>query len=109
MSPELEESNPHPQEPNPETPRQEVIAREGATIQDVVQAIISGKVEGDVVLGDKIYLRSEVEELNEYLDWAVAEFENRMSQILLDPSRPEGPFKSLDYFTIEDASIYFGR
>ena len=104
-----EDSSPHPQEQNPDPPRQEVIASDGATIKDVVQAIISGKVEGDVVFGDKIYVRSEVEELNDYLAWAVAEFENRMSQLRLDPAQPDKPFKSLDYFTPEDASIFFGR
>src|SRR5574342_1423923 len=109
MSPEPEEINPHSQSQNPDPPRQEVIASEGATIKDVVQAIISGKVEGDVVFGDKIYLRSEVEELNDYLDWAGAEFENRMAQIQLEPSRQDKPFKSLDFFSPEDASIFFGR
>ena len=109
MLPEQGDSNPSSQQQNPNPPRQEIIASDGATIKDVVQAIISGKVEGDVVFGDKIYVRSEVEELNEYLDWAVAEFENRMSEILLDPARPDKPYKSLDYFSIDDVSIYFGR
>src|SRR5258705_13999325 len=100
MLPEQGDKNPSSQQQNPNPPRQEIIASDGATIKDVVQAIISGKVEGDVVFGDKIYVRSEVEELNEYLDWAVAEFENRMSEILLDPARPDKPYKSLDYFSI---------
>jgi len=109
MSTGPDESKPLPEQKDSDQPQQALIASDGATIQDVVQAIISGKVEGDVVFGDKIFLRSEVEELNDYLDWAVAEFENRMSQILLDPSQPDRPFKSLDYFTAEDASIFFGR
>src|SRR3990172_4878131 len=109
MSTGPDESKPLPELKDSDQPQQALIASDGATIQDVVQAIISGKVEGDVVFGDKIFLRSEVEELNDYLDWAVAEFENRMSQILLDPSQPDRPFKSLDYFTAEDASIFFGR
>ena len=64
MSPESEERNSHSQQQNPDTPRQEIIASEGATIKDVVQAIISGQVQGDVVFGDKIIYRSEAEELN---------------------------------------------
>ena len=102
-----DKDNSQPEE-TPQAPAsQSVSASEGATIQDVTQISIPGKLEGDIVLGDKN--RSDAEELNDYLDWAVTDFENRMADFVLDPPLPDGPYKSLEYFKVEDASIFYGR
>jgi HEAT repeat protein len=89
---------------------QVVKAERGSTIKDVIQAIVSGQVIGDVHIGDKIYTRSNLEELNDYLDRAVAAYEARMYQLVArPPAPPDQPYKFLYAFEIEDADIFFGR
>jgi formylglycine-generating enzyme required for sulfatase activity len=87
----------------------EVTAVEGSTIRDVIMAVVSGKVEGDVHIGDKIYYRSDLEELNDYLKKAVLAFESQMYQTLRHPARSDYPYKSVQPFAIEDSRIFFGR
>lgn len=88
-----ETNNSKSEEKSKEQPHLSISATNGSTIENVVQ-IYQG--------------RSDDEELKDYLEWAVRDFEYR-SAMLLNQLQPEGPFKSLDYFRITDASIYFGR
>lgn len=88
---------------------QVVEARDGSTIRDVIQAVISGDVTGDVHIGNKVYTRSSLEELNDYLTRAVAAYEARLSQAVLRPTLPDHPYKFLYSFDVEDAPIFFGR
>ncbi|HSL30294.1 MAG TPA: hypothetical protein VK900_13930, partial [Anaerolineales bacterium] len=97
MPSELPDQNePEPEETTQEPARQSVTASGGSTIKDVVQISITQN-------------RSEAEELEDYLDWAVRDFEHRMSSLLLDHPPIDDPYKSLKNFEIEDASIFFGR
>lgn len=96
MSAELpDKDKPKPEEIT-QKPAQSVIATGGSSISDVVQISIT-------------HTRSDAEELEDYLDWAVSDFENRMLGLLLDPSQLSEPYKSLENFEIEDAPIFFGR
>ncbi len=83
--------------------QQKVEAREGSTIRDVFQA------GGDVNIGDKVYNRSQLEELNDYLGRAVATYEARLYRTLRPSNLPEYPYKSSAPFDLEDAPIFFGR
>ena len=89
-----------PEKTTPNIPQQSISASGGAKIENVSQTIT-------------IITRSETEELDDFLDKAMADFENRMSSLLADlllgAARPEEPFKSLEYFRVEDSSIFFGR
>ena len=96
-------------DPNSPGPQMEVTAVEGSTIRDVIMSVISGKVEGDVHIGDKIYYRSDLEELNDYLKKAVLAFESQMYQMLRRSSQADYPYKSLQPFALEDSRIFFGR
>src|SRR5215204_883684 len=96
-------------DPNSPVPQMEIKAVEGSTIRDVIMAVISGKVEGDVHIGNKVYSQSEIEALNDYLTKAVFAFESKMYQTLRRPSPPEYPYKSLQPFAVEDSQIFFGR
>lgn len=95
--------------PKPQQPQQTIVASEGSNIRDVVQLAVGGDFEGDIVYGDKIYNRSELEDLDEYLKQAVARYESRMYQVLSKRASSDEPYKALESFTIEDASIFFGR
>ena len=57
---------------------QEIKAEGRGTIRDVIQAIVSGQVTGDVHIGDNVYTRSSLEELDDYLARAVAAYEGRV-------------------------------
>lgn len=89
--------------------QQVIKAVKGSTIRDVIQAVVSGDITGDVHIGDKIYLRSEWEELNDYLTKAVFAYESQMYQILRRPATTGHPYKFLQSFAVEDANIFFGR
>ncbi len=89
--------------------QQVIKAVKGSTIRNVTQAVVSGDITGDVHIGDKIYLRSEWEELNDYLTKAVFAYELQMYQILRRPALTGHPYKFLQSFTVEDASMFFGR
>jgi HEAT repeat protein len=85
-------------------------AEDSSTIRDVIQAVVSGQVTGDVHIGAKVYTRSDLEELDGYLAHAVAAFEARMYQLIVRPhGPPDQPYKFLYAFEIEDADIFFGR
>jgi len=89
---------------------QEIRAEDRGTIRDVIQAIVSGQVTGDVHIGDKIYRRPALDELSDYLARAVAAYKARMYQYLASRlSPPDQPYKFLYAFEIEDADIFFGR
>jgi formylglycine-generating enzyme required for sulfatase activity len=89
--------------------QQVIKAVKGSTISEVIQAVVNGDVTGDVHIGDKIYNRSELEELNDYLTKAVFAFESKMYQTLRRPVVSGHPYKFLHSFAIEDANIFFGR
>jgi formylglycine-generating enzyme required for sulfatase activity len=89
--------------------QQVIKAVKGSTIRNVTQAVVSGDITGDVHIGDKIYLRSEWEELNDYLTKAVFAYESQMYQILRRPAVSGHPYKFLQSFAVEDANIFFGR
>jgi len=89
--------------------QQTIEAAAGATVRDVIQAVISGQVAGDVHIGDKVYTRSDLEELHDYLARAVATYEARMSRVLGRQPPPEHPYKFLYAFELQDAHIFFGR
>jgi hypothetical protein len=89
--------------------QQVIEAVKGSTISEVIQAVVNGDVTGDVHIGNKIYNRSELEELNDYLTKAVFAFESKMYQTLRRPVVSGHPYKFLHSFTIEDANIFFGR
>jgi formylglycine-generating enzyme required for sulfatase activity len=97
------------EDPKPQQPQQSVTASDSSSIRDVVQLAIGGDFEGDFVYGNKIYNRSELEELDEYLKQAVATYETRMYQVLLNRPSSEEPYKALKSFTMDDAPIFFGR
>src|SRR5512141_2758859 len=100
MSSEPPEKNkPQPEETNQEPAHQSMTASGGSTIQNAAQVNVSGEVKGDVVVNVG---KSEAEELNIYLDWAVTNFENRMSGLVYNAPLPKEPFKSLNYFRIQD-------
>jgi HEAT repeat protein len=85
-------------------------ADRGNAISDVIQAVVSGQVTGDLHIGDKIYTRSDLEELDDYLARAIAAYEARMYQLVARPPvPPDQPYKFLYAFEIEDADIFFGR
>lgn len=90
-------------------PKQNIAATQGAKIQNVIQAVVSGQVTGDVHIGDKVYTRSALEELNDYLARAVSAFETRMYQLIIHPATSDQPYKFLYPFDIKDADIFFGR
>src|SRR5205823_3291002 len=82
---------------------------ERSQVPAVVQ-VMGSSVGGGIRVGDVIYTRSNSEELKEYLAHAVAAYEARSYQRLFKtPSAGSSPYKFLDAFTIEDASIFFGR
>ena len=56
-----------------------------------------------------VYTRSGLEELNDYLAWAVATYETRMGQALRKEPPPTHPYKYLYAYDLEDAPIFFGR
>lgn len=89
--------------------QQVIKAVKGSTISEVIQAVVNGDVTGDVHIGDKIYNRSELEELNDYLTKAVFAFESKMYQTLRQQTSSDHPYKFLQSFTLEDADIFFGR
>ena len=66
---------------------------------------------GDFVGRDKhVYLRSQFEELRDYLRAAVAAYvAAQQARILKPPTSPAQPYKFLDSFELEDADIFFGR
>lgn len=79
---------------------------------DVVSGdkVLDDKVQGDKIGRDKIiYARSQINELEDYIQKAVSRFETRMFQ-LLRPHKLDGqPYKFLYPFKIEDRDIFFGR
>lgn len=93
----------HPDIPKPASAQQQIIASDGATIQNVIQAT------GNVEVNNKIYSRSDLEELNEYLARAVANYERRIYQTLRRPPAPDHPYKFLYPYTLGDAQLFFGR
>lgn len=90
---------------------QHITASAGATIKEVIQAIISGEVMGDVHIGDKIYTRSELEELRDYLGQGVSRYAAQMGRNVRLTRRklPETPYRSLEYFDLAHKAIFFGR
>ncbi len=64
---------------------------------------------GHILIGDTIYTRSDLEELEEYLTRAVSAYERDMSQTVLRMSMPSHPYKFLDPFGLKDEPIFFGR
>jgi hypothetical protein len=88
---------------------QVIKAKGGSTIHDIIQAIVSGQVTGDVHIGDKVYTRSALEELNDYLARAVAAYEARMNRAVRRQPPPDQPYKFLYAFELQDAHIFFGR
>lgn len=99
----------HLDEEKPPGSQQKIKAGAGATIRDVIQAVISGQVTGDVHIGDKVYTRSSLEELNDYLARAVAKYEARMNRAERRQPPPDHPYKFLYAFGLQDAGIFFGR
>jgi hypothetical protein len=89
--------------------QQTIEAGAGATVRDVIQAVINGQITGDVHIGDKVYTRSALEELNDYLARAVATYEARMNWAVRRQLPPEHPYKFLYAFELQDAPIFFGR
>ncbi len=73
--------------------------------------ILGDKVLGDKVLGDKtVFMRSQLEELRDYLQMAVAAYETaQQARILKPPTPATQPYKFLDSFDLEDADNFFGR
>jgi HEAT repeat protein len=72
--------------------------------------VLDDKIQGDKIGRDKIvYTRSEVNELDDYLQKAVSRFETRMFQLLRPHPQPGQPYKFLYPFMIEDRDIFFGR
>jgi len=81
-------------------------ADRGGTVRNVIQ-ISAG---GDVHIGDKVYTRSQADELRDYLSQAVAAYEARIYQLVARTAVPPSrPYKFLYPFEIEDAGIFFGR
>jgi hypothetical protein len=90
--------------------QQQISASEGAEIREVIQALISGQVTGDVHIGDRIYTRSALEELNDYLARAISAFAARLlGTALWRTQAPARPYKFLYPFELEDAALFFGR
>jgi len=59
---------------------------------------------------DKVYTRSDREELHNHLARAVSAYEARMYQLVARPAvPPDQPYKFLYAFEIEDTDIFFGR
>jgi hypothetical protein len=92
---------------------QVVMGEGGSTIRDVIQAVISGQVTGDVHIGDKVYTHSSLEELDDYLARAVADYRAQMYQRMYQASRrqtsADHPYKFLNAFDLEDSRFFFGR
>ncbi len=76
---------------------QVIKAEGGSTISNIVQTMV------------KVYTRSSLEELCDYLAQAVSAYEARMYQALLRHPLPHHPYKFLYSYELEDAPIYFGR
>ena len=66
--------------------QQVIKAVKGSTIREVIQAVVNGDGTGDVHIVDKIYNRSELEDLNDYLTKAMFAFESRLYQTLRRPA-----------------------
>jgi hypothetical protein len=90
--------------------QQEIAASDVAQIRDVIQAVVSGHVSGDLHIGNVVYSRSQLEELDEYLTRGLAACQRRVLAAAAFRDRPPArPYKSLYSFELEDAAIYFGR
>ena len=90
-------------------PQQSIVAAQESTVQDVIQAMVTGTVIGDIHIGNIVYTRSAIEELRDYLERAVADYSLRMYQAVYDQTEVSQPYKFLDAFGIEDAPIFYGR
>src|SRR2546423_15061812 len=91
------------------TLNQSVSTTQGSVAHDIIQAIVNGPVTGDVHIGNIMYTRSTLEELKDYLARAVADYQARMYEAVIGQPVVSSPYKFLDFFKIEDVSIYFGR
>ena len=72
----------------------------------ILQEVSAG---GHILIGNNVYTRSDLEELEEYLTRAVSAYERDMSQTVLRMSMPPYPYKFLDPFGLKDEPIFFGR
>src|SRR5690348_9166551 len=89
----------------------------GVSVGDVTggiaRAVIAGGNVENVHIGDKIYNRSQFEELRDYLETAVARYAatqmRRVFRAKAPQVTPTRPYKFLDWFELEDANIFFGR
>ena len=91
-------------------PQQQITASEESSISNVIQALVSGQVAGDLHIGNRVYTRSRLEELQDYLAHAVAVYETRMLRAVpRRPPVPTTPYKFLYAFDMADAPLFFGR
>ena len=64
---------------------------------------------GNILIGNNVYTRSDLEELKEYLTRTVSAYERDTFQTVLRMSIPANPYKFLDPFGLKDEPIFFGR
>src|SRR5207249_6688918 len=64
---------------------------------------------GNILIGNNVYTRSNLEELKDYLVLAIRDYEARMYAVLGMPSTPAYPYKFLYPFGLEDRLIFCGR
>lgn len=67
--------------------------------------------QGNIHIGNIVYTKTEVEELQETLRDAVNTLRNRLTQRILeaDLASYEHPYRYLDYFDLEHRKIFYGR
>jgi formylglycine-generating enzyme required for sulfatase activity len=98
---------------NQTSPNQQITAAGGSTIKDVIQAYITGQITGDVTfhIGDRIYTRSVLEELRDFLQLAIARYasQTRGEVFSAQNNLPESPYRFLHPFVLKDVSLFFGR
>jgi hypothetical protein len=68
-------------------------------------------VHGNIHVGDIVYSKTEFEELREALGEAVNTLRTNLQRRIRQASRtrPDEPYRYLDYFDIEHMSVFFGR
>src|SRR5262249_15002631 len=84
----------------------------GDVTGDITRTVIAGGNVENVHIGDKIYNRSQLEELRDYLETAVAGYAaTQMRRVFRAKAQvtPARPYKFLDWFELEDTNIFFGR
>lgn len=78
---------------------------------DVRDSTIITDSQGNVHIGDIVYAKTEVEELREALHDAVNGLRNDLTRRIrrADQTRPEEPYRYLDYFELEHTTVFHGR